>query len=887
MAGIGVKLNRIYGKNSIAAGIVGVGYSAVATVAPMVLIILSIIGMQFVLDNRLLGYVPKLLFASTVLYIFVFALLTASPFNSVISRYLSDVIYNEAYDDILPCYYTGLIMNVIFSCLFGIPFSMWAYFSGGLELAYVFAAYCGYMLLVLILYSMLYLSILKEYGKITTFYFFGAALTVLLSWTLVKVFYWEKVMAMLVSLDVGFLLIACLEMGMVRHYFKGNSGNYRGILEYMKKYWKLVLANFLYILGLYIHNFVFWTTDLRIVVENTFVCVLPYDMASCLAMFTNISSIVIFISRVEMAFHERYKAYSEAVIGGRWKDIENAKNRMFRQLSTELMNLLRLQFIVTAVIYLLAVVFLPQYGYGGLTMRIYPCMAAGYFILFIMYAAIIYLYYFNDLTGALLTTSSFCLTTFVVSIIATHLPDVWYGLGITIGSLIGWIVAYFRLRWLEKNIDIHIFCNGNILKRGKGIQPDSVVFDRTKENQKDFNAKKKILFVINTLGKAGAETALMELLRKIPKEQYEVSIFVLLGQGEVIEDLPDNVKLLNKKYNSNSVLDKTGRKDLYKNIFVQIFRNGAIFRRSLYLIKHAFRMISKKQLKMDKLLWYCLADGAQKLEDHYDLAVAYLEGGSAYYVADYVSADKKAAFVHIDYSLAGYNRDLDKNCYLKYDQIFTVSKEVKEAFVKVYPEVEEKTEVFENILNIEKMKEKALESGGFEDDFDGFRILTVGRLSSQKALEVSIEAMSLLKSEGKNVRWYVLGDGDQRQFLEKQIQKFDVEKEFILMGAVPNPFPYYVQADLYVHASRYEGKSIAIQEAMAMGCAVLITDCSGNREQVTHGMDGELCEFNAESISHQIAVLMDDPEKRESYGKNAAQKISSDKRDIEKLYRLL
>ncbi len=60
-------------------------------------------------------------------------------------------------------------------------------------------------------------------------------------------------------------------------------------------------------------------------VAHTFVYAPAYDMATCLAMFTNLSSTIIFISRVEMHFHERYKAYSEAVIGGRWEDINNAK----------------------------------------------------------------------------------------------------------------------------------------------------------------------------------------------------------------------------------------------------------------------------------------------------------------------------------------------------------------------------------------------------------------------------------------------------------------------------------------------------------------------------------------------------------------------------------
>ena len=82
---------------------------------------------------------------------------------------------------------------------------------------------------------------------------------------------------------------------------------------------------------------------------------------------------------------------------------------MFRAISNELMSLVRIQFIISVVVYLLCIVLLPRYGLGGMVMRIYPCMAAGYFILFLMYAAILFLYYYNDLTGAVLTTLSFCL----------------------------------------------------------------------------------------------------------------------------------------------------------------------------------------------------------------------------------------------------------------------------------------------------------------------------------------------------------------------------------------------------------------------------------------------------------------------------------------------
>ena len=196
---------------------------------------------------------------------------------------------------------------------------------GKVDIIYVFTGYCGYIALVLVFYSMLYLSICKDYKKISFFFIIGMTVTVLLSFWFVRILSWSITYGMLLALTIGFWLIACLEFSVVRSYFRENSGKYREVLKYFRDYWPLVATNFLYTLGLYVHNFVFWTTDLRKIVVESFVCVTTYDMATCLAMFTNISASVIFISRVEMNFHERYKAYSEAVIGGRGADIEITK----------------------------------------------------------------------------------------------------------------------------------------------------------------------------------------------------------------------------------------------------------------------------------------------------------------------------------------------------------------------------------------------------------------------------------------------------------------------------------------------------------------------------------------------------------------------------------
>jgi uncharacterized membrane protein len=476
VAGIGVKLNKIFEKKSILSGMFGVAYSTTATVAPMFLVIGVVILMQWVMGYSKIAYSSRELFASTILYIFIFSLLCAAPFSAVLSKYLSDTIFEERYEDIMPCFYVGLVMNVLLGSVVGIPFCVRETIVGGVPIYYTMTTYLGFMSLILVFYSMLYLSITKDYSKITLYFFIGMFTAFLLSlWFRFRLEF-EVTYSVLLALVIGFCIVASLEIARIHAYFHDNSGRYRQVLKYFRKYWQLIAVNFIYVLGLYIHNFVFWTTDEHTIVVKSFVSHTTYDMATCLAMFTNLSATVIFISRIEMHFHERYRAYSEAVIGGRGIDIRNAKSRMFRALSTEIMSLARLQFIITVVAYLFCIILLPLFGFGGETMQIYPLLAVAYFIMFLMYALILFLYYFNDLYGAILTSLAFLIGTFAGALLAIHLPVIWYGSGLLIGASAGWITGYLRLHWIEVHIDEHIFCNGHILKSGAGSRPDNRVY---------------------------------------------------------------------------------------------------------------------------------------------------------------------------------------------------------------------------------------------------------------------------------------------------------------------------------------------------------------------------------------------------------------------------
>ena len=400
---------------------------------------------------------------------------------------------------------------------------------------------------------------------------------------------------------------------------------------------------------------------------------------------------------------------------------------------------------------------------------------------------------------------------------------------------------------------------------------------------------KRILFVINTLGTAGAEKALIELLKRLDTPDYEVSLFVLMNQGELLPEIPPHVRVLNKNYDNCTVNGAAGSKHLKKHVIRTLLKRGTVIRCFPYMIGNALAMKKNGGLRADKLLWREMAMGAPRFEGHYDLAVAYIEGGAAYYVRDYVDAEKKAAFIHIDYQKAGYTRKLDRDCYLAYDRIFPVSDEVRSVFLNVYPEMEDKTFVFHNLIDPQGIRRKAQEEGGFEDDFDGIRILTIGRLAAQKSFETSIDAMAILKERGIRARWYVLGTGDREQALREHIAEGNLQEDFLLLGNRANPYPYLKQCDLYVHASGFEGKSIAIKEARIMGCPVLVTDCSGNREQVEDGVDGRLCDFNAAAIAEGIAGMLEDREKTMAMGREAARRMDEELKEqkIDKLTDLL
>lgn len=481
MAGIGFELRKIFKESSILSITAGIGYSALITVGPTIIVMAVLILLYMFLGISSVTYYERELLSTTILYIFIFSAIVTSGVNAIFSRFIADKFFQEEYEDILPSYYTGLLLLGLVATIIAIPFCYRLYVVGGVELTFVLGVYFLWISTIFLYFSMTYLHATKDYKVITISFLigmiFGALLSIILSYTKAV----DTIHSILYGLTFGFFVISSLVSAYIHRYFSKAKSGFFKVLSYFVKYKEIFFSNLLYFLGLYIHNFVFWALLGNNKVAATMISMGPYDMASCLALFTNISTVMIFTVMAETEFHDRYQNYMESVIGSTHREINKNKKKMFRAMKQQIVHVFTLQSIITVFLFLLFRTFLPRLGFGGLTMEIYSSLAASYLVIFITYCLIIYLFYYDDMKGAVSVSLVFCLFIFIGALWSARLSPSLYGAGTFIGALISWSVGYYRLRYLEKHFEQHIFMNQKLIASKKGKVIANLVYEKSGE----------------------------------------------------------------------------------------------------------------------------------------------------------------------------------------------------------------------------------------------------------------------------------------------------------------------------------------------------------------------------------------------------------------------
>lgn len=332
---------------------------------------------------------------------------------------------------------------------------------------------------------------------------------------------------------------------------------------------------------------------------------------------------------------------------------------------------------------------------------------------------------------------------------------------------------------------------------------------------------KKILFRTGYLGLGAIEQLAFDIVCNL-KNDFEIVLAIENhSNNSLLEKLPKEIKyfhLKSKEYEKN--MRETRNKK--KNIF--------------YKLKYNYLLKKEKTICCDAINKYI------KENNGFDLFVDY--DGMAYKYAEKININKKIIWQHTSMDKEKNIRRTEKRLN-KYDKIALLCNDMKKDYIEIFPKLKNKFHKIYNFLDldrIDKMKEDYSDFSEKEKEMlkENYCI-KIARLDYPKDFDTLIKAFKILKDRGINEKLYILGEGEQRKDLEKQIKENGLEETIYLMGKKKNPYAFLNSADIFIHSSKREGFGMVLIEAMACEKLVVSSDCmTGPREILENGDAGKL-----------------------------------------------
>lgn len=366
--------------------------------------------------------------------------------------------------------------------------------------------------------------------------------------------------------------------------------------------------------------------------------------------------------------------------------------------------------------------------------------------------------------------------------------------------------------------------------------------------------KIKIAIATHKMVMGGIEKSLIDLCKLLLGKGYEVTLYLECVGGELYNKIPNGIKVVYifERYQSMAMILK-----------------NSLCQRKFMSMYAAFCAYIRNHFNGDPVqAWENTVKYLDNIDVNYDYAFAYGApvSFSVLFVSNLIKGKKKFAWIHNDVGQLTLDITKYSDIFEVYDKIVCVSKKSKETFLKYLPEYKSKTTVFYNIIDKENILQQAKEYV-YSDTFSGLRLLTVGRLCYQKGQDLIPKLTKRLISAGYNIRWYCVGEGEDREILEAQIRTLEMESKVILLGNQQNPYPF-LMADIYIQPSRNEGFGITISEAKIFSLPIISTDFDGANEQITDGETGLIVPFDENEIYKALVYILDNKDVEEKFKVN-------------------
>lgn len=352
--------------------------------------------------------------------------------------------------------------------------------------------------------------------------------------------------------------------------------------------------------------------------------------------------------------------------------------------------------------------------------------------------------------------------------------------------------------------------------------------------------KEKIIFVTKALWIGGIETALVNLLNYFDYDCYDVTLLILHAELDMLEQIHPKCRVL------VADRDKTVS-------FEQAYAHSRLF----HLTEesgnpstlHKMMMWAVPAIKWIENRLYIRYIRNLMKNEHFDTAIIYSDVAAETAIRA-INADKFLMFYHHGAMRHVYH---DEIAYKKCEKIIAVSENQANELKKFVPSAADKIISIHNLTDVEGIRAKAAQPTAEIFDETKFNIVSVGRVSHEKGMDIAVRVCAKLVANGfDNVRWWIVGGGPAMQEVLDAIAETHMEDYVITVGMQENPYPYMRQANLYVQPSRFESFGLTIMEALILGKAVVSTDTFGAKEILSRRDDCAICKVDVALLANTV-----------------------------------
>lgn len=394
-------------------------------------------------------------------------------------------------------------------------------------------------------------------------------------------------------------------------------------------------------------------------------------------------------------------------------------------------------------------------------------------------------------------------------------------------------------------------------------------------------SKKKILFATWNLAAGGGQKSLISLLNTIDPDRYDIDLLLMGKWGLFLPQVPSWVNIIEAEDNFAVLHISPTNLSYFK-------KKGFVFWLKVVFSRIKARLLYKN-LNKGQSYWKTWQSHISVLPKEYDCAISFIERDMNYFIMDKVRAKRKLLWIHSVYTSLGQNPAFDFEYFKMADHVCTMAETGLKSLQETFPIIKDKFLVLENIsngklitkLSIEPVKEKEY------SEFNGLKLLSVGRLDDVKNYSLAIEGAKVLCSRGIKLLWYVIGEGSQRAMLEEKIASYGLGDVFKLIGLRENPYQYMRVADMVVMTSKFEGRSIALDEAKILHKLIVTTNYTSATDVVTDGVTGLICEMTPTSVADAIMRLNNDKELANNILHNLEARNWDNTIEVEKYYKVI